>query len=465
MLALRDYQERAVSMLRDAHRDRPLACLPTGAGKTVIASHIIARFKGRVLFLVHRRELALQAQRRLLDHGVPSGLILGGEPVDPAQRVQIASIQTLARRDLPPAELLIIDEAHHAIADSWRELIDRYPDAIVIGMTATPFRLDKRGLGRIFGKIIVPTTVRELVANGVLIEPKVYCAPPPDLKGVRKVAGEYHEGQLGERMCKLVGNVVEQWGKRAEGKRTVAFAVNVEHSKAICTEFLNAGIRAAHIDGSMPDRDGVLADLADGRIDVLSNCMILGEGWDLPSLECAILARPTLSLTVHLQQVGRIMRACPGKDGAIVLDHAGNHHMHGLVTDEIDYELTDKARAAAPPRDFKTCPACWVICGISERVCPECGHVFSVAVEVPEHADGELEEFSPEDRRAAYRDLVLTASTRGYKLGWARVQFKDRFHVWPRKMGDIDALYQCPEHTWEVRQYGTVCARCLRKKT
>lgn len=438
--------------------------MPTGAGKTTVYCEIIRLFTARgkrVLVIAHRRELIQQCYDRLAQHGVVSGIIMAGATSTPAS-VQVASIQTLARRTLPPADMLIIDEAHHATGPTYQRVLAAYPAALVIGGTATPYRLDGSGLSPTFKSIVAPVSVRELCNQGLLIEPTVYVPSAPSLKGVHTRGGDYAEDELAAKMMPLVGDIVTHWKRIALGKKTIAFAVNVAHSKLIVESFVSQGVRAEHFDGTdTPERRaGCLARLRCGEIDVLSNCSLVSEGWDLPALEVAILARPTKSLCLHVQQVGRIMRA--GKDAAIVLDHAGNHLMHGRVTDEIEFSLDGKARRLAK-NDFRTCKSCFAIIPPTGP-CPQCGsETVADETKLPEHVAGELVKFTSVDKRAEYRRLILLASDREYRIGWARNQYRAAFGVWPRLMGEIEKLYRCAGHEWEEREWGRTCARCLRK--
>lgn len=292
-------------MLRERCRDRPLLCLPTGGGKTSVAAEIIraAVARGnRCIFLVHRRELVDQAVERLAEFGVKAGRILAGHYEVRSLPVQVACIPTLVRRKHWPAELVIVDECAHATSRSWTDVIGRYPDSFVIGLTATPIRLDGKGLGDIFGCIVEPVSTRALIEQGHLIEPKVF-APPVDLGGIPVKRGDYSIPELAVRMEKLTGSITKEWLGHARGMKTVAFAVNVEHSQKIVAAFREIGVRAAHIDGGTANhvRAEALRRLRAGDLDLVSNCMVLSEGWDLPSLRCAILARPTKSLALFRQ--------------------------------------------------------------------------------------------------------------------------------------------------------------------
>jgi len=456
-------------MLRERIADRPLLLLPTGAGKTSVAAEIIrlAVARGRrAVFLVHRRELVDQAVERLDQFGVHAGRILSGHPEDRDLAVQVASIPTLLKRDHWPADLVVVDECAHAVSDSWGRILSRYTDAWVIGLTATPIRLDGKGLGDLFGCIVEPVSVRELIRAGHLVEPVVF-APPVDLRGVKKRAGDYALPELAERMSPLTGDIVRTWGQRARGLRTVVFAVNVDHSERIVAAFRDAGVRAEHIDGGLATkaRARTLARLRSGKIDMVSNCMVLSEGWDLPSLRCAILARPTKSLALFRQMVGRVMRP-PGP--VVVLDHAGNHHEHGPVTADIEWTLDTPDKAiqirAEPTR---TCEECYAVYSPTLASCPQCGHVNQRADPEPPGVEnpGELTQYRPtmQDKQREYRDLVRVASLRGYKLAWARHQYKERFGVWPRLRELERSEYTCGAHEWETKEYGyRVVERCSR---
>lgn len=471
-MILRPYQKRAVQMLRERHADRPLLSIPTGGGKTSIAAEVIrsAVARGRrAVFLVHRRELVDQAVDRLAQFEVQAGRILAGHPEERHLSVQVASIPTLARRKHWPADLVIVDECSHATSDSWAKVIGRYEQATVIGLTATPIRLDGRGLGDIFGCIVEPVTTEELIAQGHLVRPEVF-APPVDLRGVKTRAGDYSIPEVVERMDKLTGSITRTWLERARGQRTVVFACNVDHSERIVEAFCQEGVRAAHIDGgtATAQRAETLAMLRAGELDLVSNVMVLSEGWDLPALQCAILARPTKSLALFRQMVGRVMRP-PGP--VTVLDHAGNHHEHGPVTDHIEWSL--ETRPKRPPVEpLTTCSVCFAVYPPGAEVCPACGAAKPMraeAEEPPVHAPGELVKFTKDDEREWYGQQCLEASAKGYKLGWARARFKDRFGRWPRLRPIEETRYRCPGHEWEAKEYGprsvVRCALCLCPKT
>ena len=458
-MELRDYQQDLVTTAAARLAESPVCVMPTGAGKTFTAAALLRQLRMRTLWVAHRRELILQARDTLRALDLKVGVIMPGHDPDPRAHVQVASIQTLARRGLPPVELVVLDEAHHACATSYRKLFDGC-GVPVLGLTATPFRLDGRGLGEAgFGCIIQPRfpdgdpcTTAELCRRGLLVEPTVYAPFTPDLGKVRKRAGDYETEALSKVMSetKLVGDIVTHWQGKAEGRRTVCFAVDTAHSRNIVERFKAAGIQAEHLDGRTPreEREAVLGRLRSGATSVLSNVGIVNEGFDLPSLDVAIIARPTTSLCWHLQAVGRIMRACEGKAGALVLDHAGNHLRHGFVTKALAYTLNgDVAEATAPDgapaSTTMACPACALIVEAGTTECPACGYVWPVRTPGATEAEGELRLLTKGGKRPpaaelqrAWDDLVARQRLRGFKQGWCYYQFKRMYGFDPLVVQD-----------------------------
>ena len=300
-IVLHQFQQTAVEQVEGelaAGTAKVLLVAPTGAGKTVIASDLIKRLVAkhkRILFLAHRREIIQQTSRKLHRNGVSHGIIMAGADAGlrPQAPVQVASIDTLRARalnrdviPLPLADIIFIDEAHHARALTYERVIDAYPKAAVIGLTATPCRGDGRGLGNIFTKLIECPQVEELIGLGVLVRSRVYAPVDPDLTGVRTQNGDYVINQLASRMNtdKLVGDIVTHWLSYGERRRTVVFAVDVAHSVHIRNEMIRAGVRAEHLDANTPinERETILAHLASGETELVTNCMVLTEGWDMP---------------------------------------------------------------------------------------------------------------------------------------------------------------------------------------
>jgi DNA repair protein RadD len=254
--------------------------------------------------------------------------------------------------DLPDAALVVVDEAHHAPAQTYRQLLRAYPEALILGMTATPCRGDGRGLGDIFEMMVETPPVAELIELGFLVGTRVYAPSRPDLTGVRVERGDYVERQLADRMDRpqLVGDVVTHWLRLAERRRTVVFASGVAHSVHLRDEFRAAGIWAEHIDGSTPveQRDEILKKVDAGTVEVVCNAMVLTEGWDCPAVSCLVLARPTRHMGLYRQMVGRVLRPAPGKTDALTLDHAGAVFEHGFVEDPVLWTLATNRRAENP---------------------------------------------------------------------------------------------------------------------
>ncbi|MCG8355767.1 MAG: DEAD/DEAH box helicase [Kiloniellales bacterium] len=467
MTALRDYQCDVVSKIAAASEgcDRRLILVaPTGAGKTVIAADIIRSGTARgerVLFLAHRRELIRQASAKLHGLSIDHGIILAGFPTRPSAPVQVASVQTVWSRamrsvvmDLPPAELVIVDECHHSRAKTYQKIIESYPHALLLGMTATPCRGDGRGLGNVFDRIVECPPVADLVRLGYLVPTRVYAPTRPDLKGIRVERGEYVERQLAERMdqSQLVGDIVSHWHRLAERRKTVVFASSVAHSVHLRDEFRRSGVWAEHLDGSTPaeERDAILERLSAGHVELVCNCMVLTEGWDQPDVSCLILARPTKHVGLYRQMMGRVLRPAPGKTDALVLDHAGAVFEHGLIDEPVTWTLDADRRAEHPVQAARrkgsalrlvTCPECHAV-RFSGKPCDACGWQPRPRPIAPDVIDGELGRFdrargvqrlqsSPAERTRFYRQLLWIAGERGYKRGWAAHKYREKFGAWP----------------------------------
>jgi superfamily II DNA or RNA helicase len=463
MVELRPYQHDAVADFDAAverGQRRLIMVAPTGAGKTLIAAAIIAKFNKSVLVLAHRREIITQTSEKLFAARVSHGIIQAGVRGRPLEQVQVASIQTLWTRamhtgamDLPPADLLWIDEAHHCPARTYRKIIESYPDAILLGTTATPCRGDGRGLGGIFGRMIEAPQVAELIEQKYLVGTRVYAPIDPDLTGVQIRHGDYVESQLAERMNrdKLVGDIVEHWHKFGERRKTVAFAVSVAHSIHIRDEFNRSGVRAEHIDGATPkpERDATLARLAAGEIELVANCMVLTEGWDLPACGCIILARPTRKMGLYRQMVGRVLRPADGKPDAVVLDHSGATYRHGFVEDDVGWTLRPDRRAESPTHRargergsrLQECRNCGVV-GIAGEACWHCGFLPQRPPRAIEIEDGELglvgrdrhahgTVYDPAARARWYAMFAHIALERGYQRGWIAHKYREKFGAWP----------------------------------
>lgn len=428
---LRPYQHQGISDLREAYRKgarAPIYQLATGGGKTVVFSAIgvSAVAKGRkMLVLVHRRELVRQAWAKLATAGVEAGIISSTFPTRPDLPVQVASVQTLVNKPahMPQFDLIVIDECHHATAPTYRTIIEHQVDAKLLGVSATPIRLDGKGLDEIFDAIVCGPSIKDLVAGGYLSPARLFIAQrEADVKGVHTRGGDYVPGELAKAMSEgnITGDAVEQYHKHADHKPAIAFCVLVAHAEEVAAQFREAGYRSQCVHGGTPKgaRDAAIAGLATGEVEVLTSCDLISEGLDVPAVGACILLRPTKSLGLYMQQVGRGMRPAEGKT-LIVLDHVGNIRRHG-------------------PPDM---PRLWTIKGVEQPAkATEAGEGRGGA---PRHwttEQGSLIEVSANQaeilRHLPYWQLMnaewsenqlrLIANVRGYKPGWVWHQLRAR---------------------------------------
>jgi superfamily II DNA or RNA helicase len=468
MTDLRPYQSDIVETFNrtvESGKRRVILVAPTGAGKTVIGGEIVRRYTEagkRVLFMAHRREIISQTSDKLMAVNIPHGILQAGFATELDAPVQVASVATLTVRairsnkiQLPPADLLVVDECHHATAQTYKKIIAAYPDAVLLGLTATPCRGDGRGLGAVFETLVECPQVAALIEQKYLVGTKVFAPSQPDLAGVTVRQGDWAENQLAERMDRpqLVGDIVTHWQRHAEGRRTVVFATGVGHSIHIRDEFRRAGVSADHLDGSTPkdERDDVLLKLACGAIDIVCNAMILTEGWDLPELGCIVLARPTRRMGLFRQMVGRGLRPAKGKADCILIDHSGAVHRHGFPEDHVTWTLDPDKHADNPKHrqrtegDFRSRLVDCKKCGALRTGGEPCKHCGWMPAPPPKHvatvdADLELQArsgrsvgtyYSPADRDRWHRQLAYIATERGYKNGWAAWKYKEKFGDWP----------------------------------
>ncbi len=452
MLQLRDYQRDLIDRTRDALRTHRAVLIQsaTGSGKTALAAYMIARAaeRGRrCWFMTHRDFLITQTSAALTLAGVDHGYIAADRPWT-SHTVQVAGIDTLRRRlgRLAPPDLIVWDEAHHTGAATWSSTYSWTGDQCRhVGLSATPARLDGRGLDRHFGALVNGPSVGWLIARGYLSRYRAFAPSAPDLGGVTRRGGDYATDQLAGIMdtSTIAGNIVGQYKARANGLRAIYYAVSIDHSKHLVGAFRAAGISAEHLDGTCgsDDRQRVARALADGTLSVICNVDLFGEGFDLAAsagrdvnIEAVGLCRPTQSLTLHLQQIGRALR--PKPEPAIILDHAGNLMRHGLPDDEREWTLTGIKRR---PRDtdngpaVRMCPECYGVFGAATRMCPYCGKQAPLTPREVEEVKADLVEADRALLQAAKRrevgrarsleDLQRVAAMRGYKPGWAR-------HIW-----------------------------------
>ena len=458
-MELRDYQQVASDKIFTLLNNKrsPILAAPTGSGKTVIGTNLVARFIqqgamlrtcNRVLWIAHRKELIDQAYTTLSKACIGGlGVIMADDPREkPKATIQVASIQTLVRRDYPDVDLVVVDEAHHARGAMYHKVLSYYQQKGVpcLGLTATPFRLDGKGLGVHFTDIVTASTTFDLCQDGFLMEPIVYAPVVPNMAGIAVRAGDYalNASSAVMRQPSMIKAAVDAWEKLAKGRKTVVNAVDVAHSQDLVAEFKKRGYKFAHLDANTPrgEREKILADLAASRLVGVANCMILSEGWDLPSLEVCLNCRPTASLCLHLQQIGRIMRAALGKGGAMVIDCAGNHRRHGFVTEKFIFSLKDvvKRQDGKTVPGIKECPDCKLVLQSRTAECPDCGYKFTNApASLPPAKAGSLGRLVPIDKKELARmgrfwaKLELQAQSWGRKQLWKVKRFEENFGCEP----------------------------------
>jgi DNA repair protein RadD len=489
---LRDYQREQVGHVAEAMRKgfrRILVQGATGSGKThVIATIVRAAFVAglRVLILATRTRLVRQLHERLNAFDTPHGVIANPLPElrNYSARVQIASVDTLHRRavvnehiPLPAADVVIFDEAHLATADTRLGILDSYPEAVRIGFTATPARRSGRSLGTAFDVLILGRSIRELTAAGTLVPLRIFNSPVMTAKELRAVPkdndGDYQPAALGELLSrpKLVGDVVSNWLRIAAGRRTLVFACNKMHGDALLADFLRQGIRAEMLTDQDEEatREEVIGRLERGETQVLVNCFLLSYGTDIPAVESIVLARPTRSLTMFLQMVGRGLRPSPETDkrNCILVDHGHCVENLGLPQSDFAWSLEESSNASTAARERakatieanRTCPECSAIWLTSElgHACPECGwkplpkskRIEAQEADLEEMADSQKQP-APHDQRVMcfYREACGWYARRwpgrwmqkpksGRWWAWVQTQAKFRFAETVKKPGQL----------------------------
>jgi len=478
-LSLRGYQHDAISQLGTAWRQgyrAPVLVAPTGSGKTVVAAEIIRRCAEhgwRVLFLAPRRELIDQAYEKLIANGLRVNVVMAGDPRrDDFAKITLASVDTLHSRRLPSGEyqildpdLIVIDECHLFVTPIRAALLNHWPKARLLGLTATPARKDGRALSLVFDKLIEVSSVAALTAGGFLVPGRYFSLGDPDLSRVRITAGDYNQRDLGEVMggTQIVGDVVETWLARAGNRRTVVFAVNIGHSAALANEFRTHGVAAEHVDANTPtdERRAIFDRFRSGETQVLTNCTLASYGFDLPELDCVVMARPTRSLVLYLQMLGRGLRFTLGKDYCLVLDHAGvvrrfgfadeprAWSLEGPVRDWRDDAPRSKGRDTSQQGKLRDCPKCAAL--FTGNQCPECGWFYRpkpVQIETMEGDLVEIDEVCESDRERLKFFLQLRGefANRGKKPGAAAYSFKEKFGAWPpHTWNDLPPMQPGPE--------------------
>ena len=467
-IALRPYQRDFIDAVRVQFANknkRVVGVQPCGAGKTIMTGWMIRESLKRnkkSIFFVHRRELIKQTSETFTRLEIPHGIIDAQSPMQLDLPVQIASVQTLARRldKIPAPDFLICDECHHILANTYKKILDAFPKAYLLGVTATPERMGGVTLADAFDSMVVGMTVNDLIQLGNLTKFKYY-APKVgiDLSGVRSNFGEYNQDDLAEVMSQaaIIGDIVNDYRNYADSLSAICYCVNVEHSKEVAQAFINAGISAAHCDGDTPtkQREQIVEDFRHGNIKILCNAELFGEGFDVPNMQAVILARPTKSLTLYIQQALRPLRPDPNNPNkvAVIIDHVQNYLIHGLPNMQHDWSLN--------PNDdkLKKCPQCGKmikpVIRNGKRFCPECDYEFVKGTgESPpprnrDTVDGDIIELqvnfadnqSDDDvviknKPTTIEEFITIAEKKKYKKAWAVYRaiefaksYKDFLHI------------------------------------
>ena len=459
-MILRNYQQEFLNKLRNSFLKNKniLGVLPTGAGKTVIISAItqLAQQKGnRVYIFAHRIELIEQISSALHAFNIPHNLVLPDYPVNNNILVQVCSVDTFIRRvnNYLPPDLIIVDEAHHlaSATNKWGRCVSNFPNARILGLTATPVRTNGQGLGRnsggLFDDLIVGCSVEWLIQNGYLTDIR-YFVPPQivDMTGVRTLGGDYDQNELEERLNQSIvtGDAIAHYARICPHAPAIAFCASIRHAQAVAAEFSANGFTSDVIHGGLDKvtRKNLISGLAKREINVLTSVNVISEGTDIPIVEAGIILRPTQSLALHLQMVGRIPRIAEGKIFAFLNDHVGNTLRHGFADTPREWTLagTKKSRKDQEPTiPMKQCPNCFC-CHKPAPACPSCGHKYKTEIKKLKTEKGELQELSKEERELikirqkreikkadSLNELKEIEKKRGFKKGWAD-------HVWAGKL-------------------------------
>lgn len=432
--SLRPYQEAVVEQARNAYRrgyKTPCIVLPCGAGKSCIAAELAkkAAQKGnRVLFLVHRQELCQQINETFRWWGVNMDYC------------QIGMVQTITRRigKIKEPDLIITDESHHGLAHSYKKIYEAYPNAKRIGFTATPIRLNGGGLGDVNDALVVGVNAKWLIDNGYLAPYDYYAPPLADLTGLHVKHGEYITDEIVNVLSKpaIYGDVVKYYRQLSDGKQAICYCASVEHSKTMAETFRQNGITAEHLDGKTPDeeRKQIVSKFRAGEVQIICNCEILGEGFDVPDCNTSILLRPTKSMVLYIQQAMRCMRYAPDKR-SVIIDHVGNYARFGLPDQNREWSLDPKPPAVGEGAaiQVRQCPECFFT-HATAPICPNCGYVYPIKERtIEEKKEAYLQKvtkivkgYTGASECKNMSELAAYGKAHGFKPGWAFFEARRR---------------------------------------
>lgn len=462
---LYDYQQELVTKGRQSIANGSKGVLiqaPPGAGKSIVIAEITrlaTQMKNHVLFVVHRKELAEQIEENFLANDVDMNFV---------------TIQTIIkaynrRETMPYPQIIITDETHHSRANTYRKLYEHFGKAFRLGFTATPWRMNGRGFTDIYDDLVLGPSVSWLIENKRLAPYRYFAENSIDRKHLKQNSmGEFDNKSIAEEFSKsrIYGEIVRHYNEHAKGHKAIVYAPSIEISKQIALEFQNKGIKAEHADGTTParERERIMSDFRNNKIQVLVNVDLISEGFNVPDCSCVILARPTKSLVLYVQQAMRAMRYQPNKE-AIILDHVGNVHEFGLPDMDREWSIKDRPKKKGSQSAIslaKQCPMCASWIAPATQLCPYCEHEFENTREI-EFEDGELEEINKETFITNYEtirfkkewgsknkneletveDYYLFAKARGYQERWLKYQVPEFKQLsWPQFYIQIKPLKQ-----------------------
>lgn len=455
MIQLRDYQIDMIERTRDALRTNQRVVLqaPTGAGKTVVAAYMLDQAQKRgmtAMFLVHQNELIKQTSASLWQYKIEHGFIVSGRGRSPAP-IQVASVMTLKNRldqyDQP--SLIIIDESHRALAASYLQIVEAYPNAKVVGLTATPQRTDGKGLGHLFQHIVKGPSISYLMQIGSLCDYELFGVPQKvDMTTVKNKLGDFAADDLEREVNKptITGDAIEHWRALANGLVTVVMCVSIKHAEDVASQFSAAGIPAEALHGKTKNRDDVLDRFESGQTVVLTSVQLLVEGYDHPAIAAVVWLRPTQSLSVFMQGNGRGLRPHRSKRHLTIIDHVGNYARHGLPCADREWSLDDRSKnkksTSSEEKDIgvQVCGECFFTVKTGLTECPKCGAEIELKARTIEQVEGELERIKAvatehkkkerieQGKSKTLEELVANGVSRGMKnpSGWAANVFAVR---------------------------------------
>ena len=479
-----EHQAANIEKIRDWFRGGIIAVLwylPTGGGKSFAAAFMLLKASvagKRCWFIVHRRELLRQTMRLFKKLDIDFGVVASGHSMQPKKLVQICSIATLARRIdlLEKPSLAVLDEVHHLPCKSWSDVLKKIGKCYLVGLSASPVRSDGRGLGEYFGAMVLGLSPRELIALGYLSPFRTFAPPTVDTSGLHTRAGDYRTEESAELMDRptITGSAVSEYRKLCNGKRAIVFCVSIAHSQHVAAEFRAAGYAAVHLDGKTDDqiRDMAIDDFERGAIQVLCNVDLCGEGLSIDAIECVILLRPTQSLGLYIQQVGRGLRTWPGKKELIILDHVGNTQKFGFIDEPREWALTyDETSSSAKKRKagIRVCLKCFAASPSRSIACVECKHPFPVKSREVAAKEGTLVELTPEElaRKRERREQGRTDSLAGLIAIGRIKKYKDpeawAMHVWRGTRGEEIEEGVSMNHEVEIKEMLAVARELMRE--